>query len=231
MTFNIFRLHIFICYLFYSFSIATFASDQKNESLFLVVLDPGHGGNDTGAVKNKIKESDLVLNIAKKITDKIKKNDSFIQVELTRTQNKYVSLEDRTKKMQADLFISLHANSSISTKVQGAEFYFGQDKNKDQKIKTLDAVHDIVNDLESIGKNKHSYILSQTLQSQWHLSSSIIRRAPFFVLEKTSSPAILVEIGFLTNTVEAEKLKTDAYQNEIAETIANAVIQYKKSIQ
>ncbi len=199
----------------------------SNAHSFHIVIDPGHGGNDVGAVKNNIKESDLVLNIAKKIENIFHSKDQTIKVELTRSQNRYLSLDERIKNKSPDLFLSLHANSSISSKVSGMEVYF----QPEQKIKSETIKDAIIEDLKSIGKTDQSHLFSQKLKSQWNLSPSILRRSGFYVVEKTDSPSVLVEIGFLTNPVEAEKLKTDVYQTQIAETIVNAVLDYQKSIQ
>ncbi len=213
----------FIFLLLFQLQITLSAQEKK----FHLMIDPGHGGNDAGAVSHKTKESDLVLSLAKKIQTLISTTQSEIEVQLTRSQNKYVSLDDRIKNVDPDLYISLHANSSISNQVTGMEVYF----QPEQKIKSKNSIDSIVEDLESIGKTKHSHLFSEKLQSQWSLSPSIMRRSGFYVIEKTSFPSVLIEIGFLTNPVEAEKLKTEAYQTQIAETIVNAVLDYKKSVQ
>ena len=209
----------FVLFLFF---LQANAEDKK----FHLMIDPGHGGNDIGAAKNKIKESTLVLSIAKKIEHLIQEKHPEIQIDLTRLQNKYISLDDRIKNIKPDLFISLHANSSISNNVSGMETYF----QPDQKIISETIKDSIAQDLESVGKTKHSLIFSKNLQSHWQ-GPSTLRRSGFYVIEKTNFPSVLIEIGFLTNPVEAEKLKTNAYQTQIAETIVNAVLDYKKSIQ
>jgi N-acetylmuramoyl-L-alanine amidase len=203
-----------------------FSSEKK----FNVVIDPGHGGADSGTVHNKIKESDVVLQISKKILDLLhQKND--VTTVLTRTENKYISLEDRIKKNEnkkdIDLFVSLHANSSVSSSIQGMEIYFQPDQTK--KSETI--TQTIIEDLESIGKTKSSWQFAQSLQSAWSLSPSVIRRSSFFVVEKTDSPSVLVELGYLSNPKEAEKLKSATYQSLIAETIVKSIIDYKNSTQ
>jgi N-acetylmuramoyl-L-alanine amidase len=202
---------------------------------FELVIDPGHGGNDVGAAKNNLQESQLVLEVAYKIKELLIKNSPEIVVHLTRQTNRFVTLEDRIKNRQPHLFISLHANSSISNQVVGMETYFQPDQTLlSQSLPTAapgSVLQTIVEDLETIGKTKHSYQFSKKLQSLWSLSPSVIRRSSFFVVEKTKFPSVLVEIGFLTNPVEAQKLASSAYQNAIAETIVSSVIEYKKSVQ
>ena len=193
------------------------------------MIDPGHGGSDSGAVQNKIKESDIVLQISKKILNLLEQKQPEMQASLTRAENKFISLEDRIKKNEnkqdIDLFVSLHANSSVSSSVQGMEVYF----QPDQKKKSDSITQTIVEDLESIGKSKNSLSFAQNLQTAWTLSHSVIRRSSFFVVEKTEYPSVLVELGFLSNPLEAEKLKSAAYQSLIAETIVKSIVDYKNS--
>ena len=188
------------------FSVIVFSSEKT----FNVVIDPGHGGSDSGAVQNKIKESDIVLQISKKILNLLEQKQPEMQASLTRAENKFISLEDRIKKNEnkqdIDLFVSLHANSSVSSSVQGMEDY----KQTDQKKKSDSITQTIVEDLESIGKSKNSLSFAQNLQTAWTLSHSVIRRSSFFVVEKTEYPSVLVALGFLSNPLEAEKLKSAA---------------------
>lgn len=207
------------------FSWIAFSSEKK----FNVVIDPGHGGSDSGAVQNKIKESDVVLQISKKILNLLEQKQPEMNVSMTRAENKFVSLEDRIKKSESkqdiDLFVSLHANSSVSRSVQGMEVYF----QPDQKKKSDSITQTIIEDLESIGKSKNSLSFAQNLQASWNLSHSVIRRSSFFVVEKTEYPSVLVELGFLSNPEEAEKLKSAAYQSLVAETIVKSIVDYKNS--
>jgi len=208
----------FFIFFFSALPRVAFSTEKK----FQIIIDPGHGGNDTGALQNKIKESQLVLILAEKIEHLIHQQAPEVSTILTRTQNKYLSLEERIKYDQADLFLSLHANSSISNQVAGMEAYF----QPDQKIIATTPLQTIVQDLESMGKTQQSLQFSKILQSQWGISPSVLRRSSFFVVEKTKSAAVLIEIGFLTNPSEAKKLATEDYQNQIAQTIVNAVLSY-----
>jgi N-acetylmuramoyl-L-alanine amidase len=209
--------------------ISTAAFTEAQEQKFHIAIDPGHGGNDIGAAKNKIQESNLVLSVAKKIERLLQEKHPEIRIDLTRSQNKYISLDDRIKNINPDLFISLHANSSISNTVSGMETYFQPDQKMISESISEGIKDSIVQDLESIGKTKHSLMFSKTLQSQWP-GPSILRRSGFYVIEKTNFPSVLIEIGFLTNPIEAEKLKADAYQTQIAETIVNSVLDYKNYV-
>lgn len=210
---------------------AALANTNPSEKVFHVVIDPGHGGNDAGAVKNNLKESILVLDLAQKIETLIQKYDPTITVELTRRLDTYLSLEERIKGKMPDLFVSLHANSSISSRVMGMETYFQPEQKSNPRINSSDLVQSIIEDLEHVGKTNHSLLFSQKLQNEWSASPSVIRRSAFYVVQKTNYPSVLIEIGFLTNAEEAKKLNSAAYQNEIAQTIAKTIAEYKKSIQ
>ncbi len=221
--------------LFFFTNIVIFANTDSTQTpskeKFQIIIDPGHGGNDIGASNHQTKESVLVLAIAKKIELIIQKNEPQYSVTLTRKNNSYLSLANRLKNESADLFLSLHANSSISSRVEGLEIYLQTEQKTKSTNDQNSTVESIVQDLESVGKTRYSLQFSKQLHKNWLHSPAVIRRSPFFVLEKTKFPSVLIEIGFLTNINEAKKLATDEYQNLIAETIVKTIADYKKSIE
>lgn len=204
---------------------------------FVLVIDPGHGGVDAGAVRGIFKESDITLKVAQKMQSLIQGEFSQnIEVILTRETDKSLSLENRVRlaeQKKADLFISLHANSSQASYVTGMEFYFkkGIYAPKLPAIEASTAVKRIVGDLTSFGQVRQSLKFNQLLQNQikaWRVDEkTVIKRAPFFVIEKTSMPSALIEIGYISNLSEAKLLLTDERQQEIAETIAKTIYDYK----
>lgn len=204
---------------------------------FVLVIDPGHGGVDVGAVRGIFKESDITLKVAQKIQSIIQGEFSNnIEVILTRETNKSLSLENRVKVAEgksADLFISLHANSSQASYVSGMEFYFkkGVYAVKMPAIEASTAVKKIIGDLTSFGQTRQSLKFNQILQNQVKAlgadSKTVIKRAPFFVIEKTTMPSALIEIGYISNLSEAKLLLTDERQQEIAETIVKSIYEYK----
>jgi N-acetylmuramoyl-L-alanine amidase len=201
------------------------------------VIDPGHGGADAGAVRGIFKESDITLKVAHKMRTLLEKEFSQnIEVILTRETNKSLSLENRVRvaeQKKADLFISLHANSSSASYVSGMEFYFkkGVYAAKLPNIEASTAVKKIIGDLTSFGQVRQSLKFNQLLQTQIKASNTdektVIKRAPFFVIEKTTMPSALIEIGYISNLSEAKLLLTEERQQEIAETIVNSVFEYK----
>lgn len=204
---------------------------------FILVVDPGHGGVDVGAIRGIFKESDITLQVAKKIRNLIQADlTQNIEVILTRETNKNLSLENRVKIAEtknADLFISLHANSSQASYVSGMEFYFkkGVYNLKLPEIEASTSVKKIVAELTAFGQTRQSLKFNQILQNQVKELSSdsktVIKRAPFFVIEKTTMPSALIEIGYISNLSEAKLLLTDERQQEIAETIVKSILAYK----
>lgn len=208
---------------------------------FVLVIDPGHGGIDVGAVRGIFKESDITLKVAQKIqnliqAETITQQSQNIELILTRETNKSLSLENRVKvaeRHSADLFISLHANSSRASYVNGMEFYFkkGVYAVKMPTIEASNGVKKIISDLTSFGQIRQSLKFNQILQNQVKTlglnSKTVIKRAPYFVIEKTTMPSALIEIGYISNLSEAKLLLTDERQQEIAETIVRSIYDYK----
>ncbi len=223
---------------------------------FTVVIDPGHGGIDGGANRGSFVESQIVFQIAEKIEAQLKKNQTF-QVSLTRSKNRGISLHDRVQfavDKKADLFLSLHANSSTSIQVSGMEYYFSSkymttfggksaptifltEKNKGSAAGDSNTVVETIKkDLAEFGKMKRSLELSQNIQTAWQLrnaenkqiSASKIRRAPFYVIENSSMPSVLVEVGFISNQREARKLVSAEYQDELARALTDAIVNFKE---
>ena len=210
---------------------------QSAVAQFHVVIDPGHGGTDSGTRRDSFVESKIVLAIAEKIKTELLSNAS-LKITLTRQTDSNLSLTQRVQlanDLNADIFISLHANSSRSTQVSGLEFYFAaqpQVLNSAQSathlVKPSDVIEKIKKDLILLGKNKSSLEFSRQAQIQNPDKKSVIRRAPFYVIENTLMPAVLIEVGFISNRREAKKLATPEYQSEIASLLAKSILSYKE---
>ncbi|MEA5532090.1 N-acetylmuramoyl-L-alanine amidase [Dolichospermum sp. UHCC 0684] len=175
----------------------------------VVIIDPGHGGKDSGAIGiGGVLEKDVILPISKRITEVLERNG--IQVIMTRGSDYFVTLPGRVTMAQranADVFVSIHANSAGANRpeVSGLETY-----HYDSGLRLAQIVH------------------SKILQSL-NVRDRNVRKARFYVLRKTSMPSILVETGFLTGRDDAAKLRTSAYQNQMADAIAQGILQYLKS--
>lgn len=215
------------------FIVTTFAYSAFAE--FRVIIDPGHGGSDLGATRDSFVESKIVLSIADKLKADLEKEN--IEAVLTRDTDAHLSLQQRVQlanEHKADLFISLHANWSTSAQVSGFEFYFASEQNKNLNnsnshlTQSKDIIEKIKSDLTMFGRQKLSLEFSQQAQLQVADQKSVIRRAPFYVIENTSMPAVLIEVGFISNRREAKKLASPEYQSEIAELLTKSVLSYKQ---
>lgn len=181
----------------------------------VVVIDAGHGGYDTGAIGyKKTKEKDITLPVALYVGDILKKNG--IKVIYTRNSdnisfpvNEKQNLNARTKianSNNANIFVSIHANSSVFKFVNGVETYYGKSNNSKKLAGLIE--NQIVKD------NK--------------LSNRGIKTANYYVLKNTASPAVLVELGFITNSNDESKISNAKNQQMIAGSIAKGILQYFK---
>lgn len=220
----------------FSFSYSALALEEARHHLN-VIIDPGHGGNDQGAtiLQNQksifIKESELTLDLSRKILDLIHEKYSHeLNAQLTREGNQYISLPKRIQfanKENADVYVSLHYNSAFSHAISGAEIYFPQE-NKIPDDKSLSVLESIKQDIIETGRIKKSLSLTELLAPEWKLNKVKIRRAPFYILEKSNSPAILIEVGYLTNNREQKTLLNIQSQQSVAESIVKALLSFKE---
>ncbi len=174
----------------------------------LVMIDPGHGGKDPGAIGiGGLQEKDIILPIGQKVAEILRKNG--VSAVLTRNSDFFVSLQgrvDMSDKANADLFVSIHANSLGLSRpdVSGLEVYY---------YNTGKQLADTV---------RRSIIQNVTIKDRG------IRQARFYVLRKSSMPSILVETGYVTGREDAANLKQAAYRNKMAEGIADGILKYLK---
>lgn len=215
----------------------------SSENTFHIVIDPGHGGQDSGATRDSFVEAKIVFQIAQKVKNNLDQ-EKDIAATLTRKNNTGLSLKNRVlfaNELKADLFVSLHANTSNSEYVRGMEFYFnsvqqkslesGKPANsKDQLLTNFQIIEKIKNDFMFYDKTEKSLMLTRAFKekSAELEQKSIIKRAPFYVIEHTSMPSILIELGFISNRREAKKLISEEYQNEMARLLTSAILNYKE---
>lgn len=198
-------------------------------SSFTVVIDPGHGGGDHGATEGTIIESKIALQVALKLAAKFQ-NDTDIKVILTREQDNAISLKQRVKVSsinKADLFISLHGNSSGDRRAKGAEFYFGGSSLPKEETASPEVLGTIINDIHHNARLYQSQTLAVDSYYLWKSSTlsqpRAIKQAPFYVINRNSTPSILVEFGFLTNAKESLELLKDETQELIAQNLHSAI--------
>jgi len=216
-----------------------------------VVIDPGHGGKDPGALWRGLKEKDLVLDIAKRVARKLKKLLGC-QVLLTRRRDRFLPLEDRTalaNTNDADLFVSLHLNAAPSHRLSGIETYFLNLASDEESMRvaarenatTKRSISDlqvILNDLMLNSKINESNRLARalhrrlirTVRRKYKVRDLKVKQAPFYVLIGARMPAVLVEMGFITNPTEHQRLSKSRYRDLLAQGIAQGIAAYAKSL-
>jgi N-acetylmuramoyl-L-alanine amidase len=241
-----------------AFTLSATVSSISPAAPLKVMIDPGHGGVDTGAVYGVAKEAVITLQVAQQLKALLEKSQEFTAT-LTRTQDAAISLQERVRRAEqekAELFISIHANASPDKRARGVEFYFqnqlpadeesmylanlenqavkDQPSTEEQDINKKTDVLAIVEDLKRQTKMRSSYSLSDRLVKAWNpngsKNSNVIRQAPFYVISKTNIPSVLVELGFISNPKESQKLIQPQYQKEIAQKIFQGLQAYKEMI-
>jgi N-acetylmuramoyl-L-alanine amidase len=182
----------------------------------LVVIDPGHGGRDPGAIGlGGTKEVEVIMPIARKVASILESQG--IRVKMTRDSDYYVGLDERVSianRSNASVFVSIHANSIDGRPdVNGLETYFyGSEGGK-------------------LAEVVHRNVLSAVTQKGFYIGNRNTRSARFLVLRKSQVPAILVETGYLTSAAEIARLRREDYQAVQAEGIARGIIEYLRSNQ
>ncbi len=201
------------------------ASKDKNtkRSIF---LDPGHGGSDSGAVSGGVREKDLTLSVYNRVSSKL--SSLGFTVLTSRNDDRYVDLverADQANKANADMLLSIHFNAGGRGVAHGIETYYYQSQS-DRVPKINKENHNSVERLDKSRKLANK--VQQNLLYQTGANDRGVKRASFTVLRETSIPSILVELGFIDNPEERNKIKTNAYQERLANGIVDGIIAYYK---
>ncbi|MEK6531402.1 MAG: N-acetylmuramoyl-L-alanine amidase [Deltaproteobacteria bacterium] len=225
--------------------------------LNLIVLDPGHGGEDSGAIGPEgVKEKDVVLSVALKLK-RLLVEQYGCNVEMTRKDDVFIPLKQRpafANRAMADVFISIHANASPKRDSSGIETFFLSIDATDEEARRVaafensfadpalagpSAAGDDIKDILWDMTNTESHHESQILAESMHLNliegaerlNRGIRQAPFAVLFGSAMPAVLVEIGFISNHAEEKWLETPDAQAIIAGALAKGILGFKDIMQ
>ncbi len=236
-------------------------SQQKRRKLkkeMIIAIDPGHGGRDPGAIGRKgTREKDVTLAVAKKIKILVNKTPGFKAV-LTRERDQFVVLRNRVKKArdsQADLFLSLHADSFLSPRARGASVYalsldgasseaarlIAEKENASDLIGGIslddkdDLIASVLLDLSQTATIQDSLELGSKVLKQMgklsRLNNRAVQQAEFAVLKAPDMPSILVETAFISNPREEKNLRSSKYQQKMAKAIFNGIKAHVKSRQ
>lgn len=214
----------------------------------LIVIDPGHGGRDPGAIGKKgLLEKTVTTSAAKELKTLLEATGRY-HVKLTRSGDRFVDHDDRVRiarEAQADLFISIHADSTKSASTRGASVYTlaGRARNRSRRIvnsqnwimdvdlaEQSDSVGDILVDLAQRSTETQSEafanILLSNLEGKTKLVGNSHRRAGYYVLLAPDVPAVLLELGFLSNSEDEKLLKKNSHRSKLMKAVRRSVDEY-----
>jgi N-acetylmuramoyl-L-alanine amidase len=237
------------------YSVSSSPPEEKrllNDPIDIIVIDPGHGGEDSGAVgKNGLLEKEVTLDIANKLKELLK-NDKGIEVILTRDKDVLVPLEERAaiaNQRKADIFLSIHTNASQKRSARGYETYFLSVAKNDearaaaalenssirfehmenQNSEDLDFIlMDLVQSEFLVESSDLASMIQNRLKNKLSIPSRGVNQGGFVVLNKAYMPAVLVETAFISNSNEEALLKKRAFQQQIAQAIYESIKEFKK---
>jgi N-acetylmuramoyl-L-alanine amidase len=219
-----------------------------------IVIDPGHGGHDTGTIgPTGLMEKDLCLDVALRLGKIIQQRLPGADIVYTRSDDTFIPLEERTNlanQAKADLFISIHANSSQDQAARGVETYYLNLKGSPEAMEVAarenassqDGVHDLEDLVKKIARNEKigeskefAEDIQDSLAKRMQKASRTVknrgvRKAPFVVLIGADMPSILTEISFLSNPSDEKLLKQPEYRQRVAEGLYQGVASYLQSM-
>lgn len=172
-----------------------------------VIIDPGHGGEDGGAGAGGKTEKDIVLSVSLKVQQKLK-NHKHIKIQLTRTKDVFLELQERVniaQKAKADAFVSIHANSAVNGSATGTETFYTRPNSL------------------SLANIVHKHLIAAT-----KLRDRGVKNGNFHVIRETTMPAILLEVGFISNSNDRAALFDPVFQDNVAERVAMGLCEYFK---
>ncbi|MEN2466494.1 N-acetylmuramoyl-L-alanine amidase [Ornithinibacillus sp. JPR2-1] len=182
--------------------------DSSSGPVYKVVVDPGHGGDDPGAIgASGSFEKDFTLSLSKKLAALLGQ-ESALEVYMTREEDVFISTETRERPnfandLSADLYVSIHANTYDNPSVSGTETYYYHD------------------DAEVLANTIHKHLLSAT-----GYTDRGVRKENYFVLTDTTMPAVLLEVGYLTNPEQEREMISEEFQQTAAEAIRDGIKEY-----
>ena len=240
------------------FAIVFLLTLYNNSEAKIILIDPGHGGMEKGAIGKNVKikgiskvvlEKDISFLMAKKVKEKLSKKH---QVYLTRSFDKTLSLEQRAslaQKLGADIFVSIHANASESSKSQGFETYY-LDNNDNEAVKKVvrlengegtrkmesdysenPMIHQILSELvvgqtvplsRELGSSIHQSIKGRIMNTH-KMKDRGLKPGLFFVLAMSKVPGVLLEMGFISNSEEAKKIHNEKFIDDYSSAVSDGI--------
>lgn len=218
----------------------------------LIVIDPGHGGKDTGAIGHRgIREKDIVLQISRKLAASLRKQLKA-RVILTRNGDRFISLDERDKiavNKRAAVFISVHANAAKRKEAEGIEIYYlnnatdeaasrlaaRENKGSQKSLSDLQSILSTMIQTESTELSHHLarsiyQALKKPIEARYKLKRLQIKSALFYVLVGSKAPSVLLEVGFVTNPRESRRLRQVEYQSRFVDAVTKGIDKYFKML-
>lgn len=216
-----------------------------------IVIDPGHGGKDPGAVRSRYREKNWNLDVAKELAKLLKKGG--FEVKMTRNDDSFLALAERSKisnNFKADLFVSIHTNASKNKKAHGFQVYFRSEKATDKEAAEVAALENEAMQYEEVHYNFVDVLLQSLAKNEYINESSklagyvrnavykqpgigiavnqnsSVRQANFYVLKGVNSPAVLVEMGYISSTKDRARLATASVRDRMAKAIYTGIRNY-----
>ncbi|OUO56317.1 N-acetylmuramoyl-L-alanine amidase [Candidatus Avelusimicrobium gallicola] len=218
-----------------------------------IMVDPGHGGKDPGAVRGRYREKDWNLDVAKELARLLKKGG--FEVQMTRDNDTFIALSERSKKanqFKADLFVSIHTNASKNRSANGFQVYFRSEKATDKEAAEVAALENEAMQYEEVHYNFVDALLQSMAKNEYINESSklagyvrnavykqpgigiavnqnnSVRQANFYVLKGVNSPAILVEMGYISSSKDRGRLANGTVRDRTAKGIYTGIVNYAK---
>lgn len=239
---------------FSPFLVSNSPRSKRHGTIRRIMVDPGHGGRDVGALgRSGLEEKDVALLLARSLANYLRVRGGY-EVALTRNEDVFVPLAGRTNmanQWKADLFISVHCNSSLSHRLRGFEVYFMSEKASDAEAEAVARTENSVLAFEqegsmdskvrrlllSMAKNEYlneasrlcAYI-AQKVQSEIGREKPRVRQANFHVLREAGMPAVLVEFDYLSNPVSEARLRSSRHREKLAASVARGIMSYDSSL-
>ena len=219
-----------------------------------IMVDPGHGGKDPGALRSRVREKELNLAVSKELYKLLQKGG--FEVKITRDNDTFIPLSERSKKantFKADLFVSIHTNSSKNKNANGFEVYFRSEKATDKEAADTAALENEAMQYEEVHYNFVDALLQSLAKNEYINESSkvagyvrnavykqpgigiavnqnnSVRQANFYVLKGVQSPAILIEMGYISSQKDRGRLTQSAVQKRMAQGIYDGIRNYAKA--
>ncbi len=223
-----------------------------------VLIDAGHGGKDSGATRKGVREKDINLKVAKRLYDLLVKEKMF-DVKMSRNDDTFIPLGDRpvlANDFNADIFVSIHSNAARRSSANGFEVYFRSDKASDAEaaetaalenealkydgqenakvsfadllLKSL-ATNENINESSKLAGHIRNSVAQRSRSVGLKVYENSIKQANFYVLKGVQIPAVLVEMGYLSNPDDRKKLNSSSVQNKLADYIKDGIVSYARA--